>query len=175
MDHTWKNLKVHFENEYNALQKIRGITMKSTIFLQQPNAVSRTILQEMRDENNTLRAEVTDTEQKLFSVMVFFEQWNISSDKNSEPTDRNTKIDTQHSANDLIYRQLLPMIGDLNNKIDIFSTKNIYKNRTGSGRSTKKGENNIIIRIRQSTVDHIVHTSMVAKISSQKKRGTRIL
>ena len=62
----------------------------------------------------------------------------MSSDQNSEPTDRDTNIDTQHSAKDPIHRQLLQMISDLNNKIDTVSTKNSYKDRNGSKRPTKK-------------------------------------
>ena len=135
-DNTWMNFKAHFEKEYNALKKIRGITMKSTISQQQANAVSHDIRQEMRDENNTLRAEVAATEQKLFAAMEFFEQRNMPSDQNSAPTD----IDTQHSEKDPVHTQLLQMISDLNNNRDTVITTNSYKDINGSKRPTKKGK-----------------------------------
>ena len=45
--------KLHFEREYKALKRVRGITMRSTGFQQQENAMTTTI-SEMKQERSQI-------------------------------------------------------------------------------------------------------------------------
>ena len=74
------NLKPHLEREYQALKRVREITMQSTYFHQQRNEMT-TILSKMKRERSQILMEVKDTEEKILRAM------QISREESSEERD----------------------------------------------------------------------------------------
>ena len=84
-EHTFINFKTHFEDAYLSLRKVRGMTMKNTMFHQQANAVTERILQEIKLENMTLRDEIKATEAKLFGVFENLTEVQQENEENISP------------------------------------------------------------------------------------------
>ena len=54
-EHTLLNFKSHFEDAHHTLRKVRGVTMKNSIFHQQANSVTDRVLQEIKHDNQNIR------------------------------------------------------------------------------------------------------------------------
>ena len=68
-EHAWANFKLHFDQAYSALCKVRGTTMKNSLFHQQVNSVSETVIAQIKEDNQLVRDELKATEEKMFSVL----------------------------------------------------------------------------------------------------------
>ena len=66
--HTNLNFKTHFEREYQALKKVRDITMRSKAYVQQANAMA-SVLKLLQEERSKILTEVQDTEINLLRTM----------------------------------------------------------------------------------------------------------
>ena len=94
---TWVNFKTHFEDAYEALSLVRGETMQNTLFQNQANAVTTKVLQEIKEDNEQVRAELKQSEQKLCSILEEISQQNATPPLTTEPPEQkanSTKSDT---------------------------------------------------------------------------------
>ena len=64
-EHTMIKFKLNFEREYQALKRVRGITMRSTKVHPQANAMT-TMLSNMKQEGLQILMEVKNTEEKYY-------------------------------------------------------------------------------------------------------------
>ena len=86
-EHTLINLKTHFDREYQALQRVRGITMRNTVLFQQANALS-SVMEKMQEERELILNEVKDSENKILRAMQVSEINGVSSDTDGPNTHR---------------------------------------------------------------------------------------
>ena len=68
VEHIYVNFKSHFESAYASLRKVRGMTMRNSIFQQQANSVTERVLQEIKLDNQNVSDEIKATENKLLHV-----------------------------------------------------------------------------------------------------------
>ena len=57
-EHTWANFKLHFDDAYKALSKVRGKTMRNTIFQNQANSVTAAVVNQIKEDNELVRKEI---------------------------------------------------------------------------------------------------------------------
>ena len=58
VEHAFVNFNSHFERAYTSLRKVRGVTMRNSIFQQQAGSVTESVLQEVRLDNQSVRDEI---------------------------------------------------------------------------------------------------------------------
>ena len=76
VEHTWVNFQTHFDNAHNTLRKVRGISMKNTIFQQQANCISDSLLHQIKVDNQSVRDEIRTTEAKILECSNFLQKHN---------------------------------------------------------------------------------------------------
>ena len=115
VDHTFVNFKLHFEDAYSSLRKVRGMTMRNSIFQQQANSVTERVLQEIKLDNQNVRNEIKATETKLFNVFETLAEYQAKGE-----SDENTPIQPSvniATSNDNIQLEILKALKEL--KIDL--------------------------------------------------------
>ena len=83
--HTWTNFKDHFDDAYKALEKVRGKTMRNTIFQAQANSVTSAVLDQIKEDNERVRTEIRASEQKMFSMLETVIDSETESNKHQRP------------------------------------------------------------------------------------------
>ena len=104
---TWINFKTHFEDAYQNLRNVRGVTMKNTIFQQQANAMTSKVLEAIKQDNAEVREEIRASEAKLFSI---FENMEV---RDPPPPDETTKPAANSATNDTVSLEILKALKEL--------------------------------------------------------------
>lgn len=111
VDHNYTNFKSHFEGAYQTLRKVRGITMKNSIFHQQANSVTERVLQEIKLDNQIVKDEIKATEAKLFSVFENIADYH-SNDNNDENLPPQSSVNLA-TTNNNVQLEILNALKDL--------------------------------------------------------------
>ena len=62
VERTWINFQSHFESAHNTLRKVWGISIKNENFLQQVNHISDSLLNQIKEDDQSAWDEIRNTE-----------------------------------------------------------------------------------------------------------------
>ena len=138
LEHTLANFKVHFEREYQALRRVRGITMKNTAYFQNANAMT-SVLETIKQERVEMIQEVKNTEEKIMRAMQMtqehFEQNQEQRDDVDETPTPAQKVNS--ATTDVVQLEILKLLKEMREE-----NKNLKKNQNNSNKYDKNNTNN---------------------------------
>lgn len=133
-DHTYDNFKSHFETAYSSLRKVRGVTMRNSIFQQQANSVTERVLQEIKLDNQNVRDGLKATEIKLFNVFQNMVEYQAKeTDNENTPVQPSVNLAT---SNDNVQLEILKALKDL--KADLRKGKQTQPQKRESEQNDRK-------------------------------------
>ena len=136
VEHTWLNFQDHFTRAQQNLRRVRGPSMQSNIMINQANAISQSLMQNMQEEKDVFMDAVEASETRILKAFATITP--------SPPTDDNStgSATANKTASDMMMIGILKLLKELKNDKDDKKRKSPSTGQPRGRRNNNNSDNN---------------------------------
>ena len=139
---TWVNFKTHFSDHWNKLRKLRGPSMRDTLFQKNINLIKTEVVEAIKQERMAMVQEVSDSYSSILQALSAVPYPTIDQDDDTHPTAASTLTESAYSMDEKnIQQEMLKILIKLDKKLDESLENNHRGNKQSRGPRNNTGKN----------------------------------